>query len=42
LQAGDLILAGSLTHVRLPAGGAITAEIDGVGQVQATVIAPAP
>jgi 2-keto-4-pentenoate hydratase len=37
LQAGDLILAGSLIHVPLPEGGAITAEIDGVGQVQATM-----
>jgi len=41
LRAGDLILAGSLTHVPVPEGGAITAEIDGVGQVQATVNAPA-
>jgi 2-keto-4-pentenoate hydratase/2-oxohepta-3-ene-1,7-dioic acid hydratase in catechol pathway len=40
LQAGDLILAGSLIHVPLPEGGAITAEIDGIGQVQATVNAP--
>jgi 2-keto-4-pentenoate hydratase len=40
LQAGDLILAGSLTHVPLPEGGAIMAEIDGVGRVHATVNAP--
>jgi 2-keto-4-pentenoate hydratase len=41
LQAGDVILAGSLTHAPLPAGGAITAEIDGIGRVQATVNPPA-
>jgi 2-keto-4-pentenoate hydratase len=41
LLAGDLILAGSLTHVPLPTGGAITAEIDGIGRVWATVNPPA-
>jgi 2-keto-4-pentenoate hydratase len=37
LRAGDLILAGSLIHLPLPEGGAVMAEIDGVGRVQATV-----
>lgn len=41
LRAGDLILAGSLTHMPLPHGGTITAEIDGVGAVLATVNAAA-
>lgn len=37
VRAGDLILAGSLTHVPVRGGSKILAEIDGVGRVQATV-----
>jgi len=37
LRPGDLILAGSLTHVPVRAGSALTAEIDGVGRVEATL-----
>jgi 2-keto-4-pentenoate hydratase len=37
LRAGDLILAGSSTHVPVRAGSAIVAEIDGVGRVEARV-----
>jgi 2-oxo-3-hexenedioate decarboxylase len=37
LRPGDLILAGSLTHVPVRAGSALSAEIDGVGRVEATL-----
>jgi 2-keto-4-pentenoate hydratase len=40
LRAGDLILAGSLTHVPVELGSTVLAEIDGIGRVAAT-LAPA-
>jgi|tagenome__1003787_1003787.scaffolds.fasta_scaffold20679090_2 2-keto-4-pentenoate hydratase len=38
LLAGDVILAGSLTHVPVRIGSAVAAEIDGVGRVETALM----
>jgi hypothetical protein len=35
VKPGDLLLAGSLMQVPVPAGSAVAAEIDGIGRVEA-------